>query len=223
MTSRLPSLLLGTVIGMTVMAALPHGQLHIGSSVLDAARMGSHASSSAQPDDLVRSAMEINTAGWNLYRSEAGKYELRYPAAYTVTESNSKVTLRPAERIPDDPTGVELEALQSTPQKEVLPSMQLAGWKMIDRQAYALSTPYFSDEKTNRLWSQYLFLRDLPLQGTSKSTWTVRATASTTFNDPDFARARAAGLRDVDAVLNVPEQILATFHFLPPPEKDSEG
>lgn len=208
---RWPVLLLGVLLGMTIMALVPHGQLKLGSSLLGSATDGQGGSV-----HLARNASEVDTTHWKLYRDATLGYQMDYPPTYSLTADPKKATveLRPYEQVSARaPTSILLESIWSTPAKEVLPSMQLAGWKMAERKLYAISSPYFSEDG-DRFWSEYLFMRDFPLKGGNERTHIIKATIQTGADNPELQAARKAGLADVESFLTTPEQILSTFHFL---------
>lgn len=168
--------------------------------------------------EIVHCAAELDTAGWLLFKNTDLGYQFRYPASFQAEETTEdKVVLRPL--APPEigvPTAIGFEKLRGNLNEFMEPSMLQAGWKIADRQTYALSTPYFSDpDHDGRLWSTYLFVRDFPLQSKTGSTYVmVRATLQMDEKSPDFDAARNAGIVDLENMLTLPEQVLSTFRFL---------
>ncbi len=203
---------LGAVfLGMLVMALVPHGRLQLPSSILSG-HADNRASTHAIP--LIQNIHDIDTRHWSVFHNVKGEYELRYPDTYGLArQTDGSIVLQPYEPLGSDAAvTIRIENITSTPQKEVLPSMELAGWKMMERQLYALSSPLFSDNG-KQFWSEYLFFHDFPLKGSTATLAMVRATIHIGARNAEFQAIHSSGL-DPETVLNTPEQILATFHFV---------
>ncbi len=164
---------------------------------------------------FVRCAQDISIADWKTYRSAEHSFELRYPKTYAIREEEGETIV---EALVPEENGVRneiiLTSLKSTLKKEQVPEMRLAGWKVIDRQTYALTTPYFTDSGLRSLSETYLFVRDFPTLGTTGTYGMVRATVTLSAADEDLQAAKKAKVKDMESILTEPEQILATFRFL---------
>ncbi|MFA6038813.1 MAG: hypothetical protein WCV62_03880 [Candidatus Peribacteraceae bacterium] len=164
---------------------------------------------------FVRCVQDVRDADWNTYRSAEYSFAFRYPKTYAVREEGKTTVL---EALVPEENGVRNQivftTLRSTLKKEQVPEMRLAGWKVQDRQAYALTTPYFTNDDLRSLSETYLFVRDFPTQGLNGTYTIVRATLTLSTTDPDLVAAKAAKIKDLESIFTEPEQILSTFRFL---------
>lgn len=183
-----------------------------GAKLRASALQEAQASSLTPPERIVHCATDVDTTGWNVYRNASYGISLKMPPDYSVTEEKNRLLIRNGTGA--DSNEIELTKVRGGFLTEVDSSMQQAGWKVADRQVYALTTPYFSEAPYTSLWSKYLFVRDFPQQGANGRYVMIKALITLPFRGSDHERARAAGIMDVESVLTVPEQILSTFRFL---------
>jgi hypothetical protein len=192
-------LVIGIIVG-SVVATFAHNDLPILASV-------DNATSEAP---IIRCAAQVPAVGWGTFRNNKLAFEIHYPSDYSLREETGGILLTS--------TGSEgfirLEKIRGTMGQEILPEMRQAGWKVQDRQLYALSTPYFTDDNDLTLTETYLFVRDFPPKGDDSAHVMVRATIKIGRENADFQRARQAGVVDPESILTTPEQILSTFRFL---------
>jgi len=177
-------------------------------AALKASVIGASSSSSSAP--VIRSAMDVQTAGWKEYRNPLKQWEFKYPTSYVLTEENGIVTLTSDI---DTRRTVTLQRLQGSLQNAWDSAMQQAGWKIADRQTFALSTPYFMND-ADHLTATYLFLRDYLQKPDADPSVVVKATITLPRGDTTFRSASGTGIVDVDSVMTEPEQILSTFRFV---------
>ncbi len=157
---------------------------------------------------VVRCASDVKTAQWKLFRTKNLGFQLSYPPPFFVEEDVGSVTL-------NDGTNatIVLTKIRSDLKSQLDPSMQQGAWKIADRKLYALTTPYFTNDDGS-LHSTYVFIRDFPQAGVDGRYAMVKAKITMNAGNPDFLKARTAGIVDVESILTVPEQILSTFRFL---------
>lgn len=161
------------------------------------------------PAPLIRCPADIDTGRWLTYTNAAMAIELRHPPSYTVAESQTGITLVKA----GTNDRITLEKIRGALAPLLSDEMRLAGWKVADRQVYALTTPYFSDRR-GTLSETYLFVRDFPRRGGDGPFVMIRATLTTDRKDSALLAAHAAGILDSETILTEGEQVLSTFRFL---------
>ncbi|MFA6522769.1 MAG: hypothetical protein WCS85_00125 [Candidatus Peribacteraceae bacterium] len=165
------------------------------------------SSLTSTPITLINCPADVNQDGWKTERNAVFTFEIRHPLSYELRkETGSLVLSNGTERI-------VFEKFHSTVAREVNVEMRQAGWKIADRNVYALTTSYFTNED-GTLSEEYLFIRDFPAIGTNDQTAMIRATITMSAKNPELLAAKAAGMTDVEQILTEPEQILSTFRFL---------
>ncbi len=161
------------------------------------------------PRPMIRCATQVDATSWKMYSSAKQGFSFRYPSSYVLQEETGSSILNITNGISHNE--ITLEKIRGSLKKELLPDMRQAGWKVADRQVYALATPNFTNDDGS-LSSTYLFIRDFPLHEDSGNYIMVRATIRTSAGE--FDSAKQAHLVDPEAILTEPEQILSTFRFL---------
>lgn len=175
---------------------------------------GDHVAGSLQAaHPLIRSAYEVNRSQWVTYTNKEYGIEIALPKTFTISEETGSLVIKDASGTPL-PT-ITLTKLRETVQKAMapFPTMLQGGWKVLDRTAYVLVTPYYSVDATT-ISSTYLFARDFPVQGTTSPTVIIEATIEDELKNPAYTAARLSGIEDTDAVLTPAEQIVSTLRFL---------
>ena len=203
-----PAFFGGLTVGVMGMLIVSLSGASFRASALQEARV----SSAPPPEPIIHCAANVDTTGWHLYRNASYGIALKMPPGYSVTEAKNSLLIRNGTGA--DSNEIALTKIRGAFLCEVDDSMQQAGWKVADRQVYALTTPYFSEAPYTKLWLTYLFVRDFPQQGANGRYVMIKALITLPFRGSDHERARAAGIMDVESVLTVPEQILSTFRFL---------
>jgi len=160
---------------------------------------------------LLRCAADVDSSEWLTYRNDSLAFAILYPPTFTVRETPGTVVLTSTGALP---SSIVLEKIRGSLAAEMTPQMRQAGWKVLDRQAYVLTTPYFTNEEDHTLSERYLFVRDLPIPEQDDTTVMVRATLTIPQQNAEFSRAREQGILDPETILTLPEQILSTFRFL---------
>ena len=167
------------------------------------------------PPHIVRSAMDIDTTGWNPYKNLSYGFEMKLPPGYDIQEEKESLTVAPS--APAGPAErIIIEKVRGNLQSEIVESMEQGGWKVLDRQLYVLIAPYFSDS-ADTMQGTYLFVRDFTARPFDGYYTILRATIHTT---RDAVRT-AVGTPGKETLL-LPEQILATVRFLSYGEIETE-
>ncbi|HVW67050.1 MAG TPA: hypothetical protein VHA78_04975 [Candidatus Peribacteraceae bacterium] len=171
----------------------------------------------AQAAPIVRCADEVSTNGWQTFRSVPLAYTFQYPPDFSLTDNANVLTL-------DDGSGntITLVKLRQSLSIAVDSSMKQASWKVADRNTYALTTPYVTNDD-GTLSTTYLFIRNFPQYGTSGNYDMVRATVTLHDAGEESSVAHEAGIMDPETVLNPSEQVLSTFRFLQNDEIDPQS
>ncbi len=208
-----PRFLLGLSTGVFVGAALSV-LLLVGPTDLRASMPGN-----ATPKaPLTQCAAQVDTTEWETFRSERLGWELQYPPDYTLREEGNSIILEATEQ---PLAAIVIEKTHSTLRNMLDPSMEQAGWKIADRNTYALATPYFS-ESPEWLTATYLFIRDFPLRGETATYSMANATIALPRSAPEFQNAREQGITNLSNIMTEPEKILSTFRFLRYEELENE-
>ena len=173
---------------------------------------------------LVRCADEVQTAGWQTFRSEHLGINFLYPVNFAVTENSDSVDIKDLTATGSAVDHILLERLSGNFESHVDDSMQQGSWKIADRRTYALTTPFYSDEQTGQLTSKYLFIKNFPQHALNGTYIMFRATVQLGPNSQNqFDTARKAGVVDLESSLTTPEQILSTFRFIDFDEGKDQG
>lgn len=168
-------------------------------------------SAAVEEPAVIRCATEVNTSGWVRYRNTTLSFELRHPDSYTMVEDDGTLVLTPN----DTSSGLQsitFTPLRDTLQRQWTDGMELASWKIADRQTFAFTTPSLVDDHNMFHWS-YLFIRGFPTQGEGAYYHMLRADVSEPKSGA-FRLAQRAGIADLQATLTPSEEILSTFRFL---------
>jgi hypothetical protein len=202
MGKRIASLLFGIFLGLIVGVVLT---LY--------SRIGIMALSlipQPQPSSpLIRCAAEVDTARWKRYQNLKDSFEVRYPQGFQIREETGAIIL--ASTTSTDLTSITFEKIKGSLREQLLPDMHQAGWKILDRQVYALITSYFTNDDQS-LSATYLFVRDFPQHELTDQYSMIKATITT--GKETFNAAKNAKMVDPESLLSPPEQILSTFRFL---------
>lgn len=158
---------------------------------------------------IIQCPSDVDTTHWKTFRSLSLAFEVRYPPSFDVVESSTGATLENAAT----KDHIVFEKFRGPLSAYTTEEMRLAGWKIADRQVYALTTPYFSNDDGS-LAETYLFVRDFPLKGSDGPFVIIRASLTTERNNPSLLAAQNAGIVDGESILTEGEQILSTFRFL---------
>lgn len=178
-------------------------------------RNGSQAVASLGGADIVQCPSDVETEEWRTFRNTGLAFEFRYPAWYELVENDQQVELRSTKPAADGVTDtIVFEKFRGSPREEIHPEMHLAGWKVLDRQTFALTTSPFTTEDLRGLSEEYLFVRNFPFQTDDPRHVMVRATVLTSRKNPVLAAALQMGIVDPEDILTEQEQILSTFRFL---------
>lgn len=167
------------------------------------------SSFSSAPTAVVQCPSDVDTTRWTSFRNASLAFEVRHPPSFAAVASSTGAILTNAS------TGdrILFEKIRGQLSPLLTAEMRLASWKIADRQVYALTTPYFSTEDGS-IAETYLLIRDFPLRGGDGPFVIVRATLTTSRNNPALLAAQAAGIVDGETILTEGEQILSTFRFL---------
>ncbi len=205
MLRRLPMLIVGLAVGLLLGVIQPWR--HEGGSL---------------KSPLVRSATDVQAADWHRYRNTAYGFAVKYPASFAMSEERGQLVLTQNGAAAGQATSITFQKIRGSIQSQLDPSMQQGGWKIADRQTYALTTPYFSDDPA-MLWASYLFVRDFPKPPAAGSYVMIKARIVMPRSNPELAQAKAQGMLDPESILTTPEQILSTFRFLEYDELPNNG
>jgi hypothetical protein len=171
---------------------------------------------------------DVNTTGWNIYRSTALGFEVQYPDSFVVTESGSTaVTIKR----PSDTTGDQIvfTSVRSTLAKEV--SSVIYSASSIDRVGlymrdvgirYAIA--FFHSGDAHSWFMTYFLMRNadyptFPHFTENRPYTVVRADIEAFPSDEEFQRMLQQSPDRVgpQIFLSEPQQILSTFRFIPLP------
>lgn len=194
-----PGLFLGLALGIVL-------SLYFKTGATILSRIGTPAPATT----LVHCANEVKTDGWKTYRNMNYGFELRYPEGFDVRERTDSIILT-EHATPVDAFSIVLYKIRGSLTDQIMPEMHQAGWKIADRQLYALTTSYYTNDDQS-LSAIYLFVRDFPLHENTGEYSMMRATITTTKDE--FLAAKNAKLVDPESILTTPEEILSTFRFL---------
>jgi|CXWL01.1.fsa_nt_gi hypothetical protein len=168
-----------------------------------------------QISPLVRCANQVATHQWKTFRSEHLGIIFQYPTDYAVTEKSESVEIHTINETGSTSDEIILQRVSGSFKRYVDDSMQQGGWKIKSRRVYALTTSFYSDQKTGQLLSKYLFIKNFPQHGTDGSYIMMQATLFLGSESRKlFERARNEGIVDAESLLTMPEQILSTFRFI---------
>jgi len=157
-------------------------------------------------------ANQVRTEAWKTYSSHTYGFTLRYPSDFEIAEESDQILVRPVHATGSSIPYITFTKLRATLKSQLNESMQQAGWKVADRQMYALSSPYINLTPVE-VQSTYLFVRDFALTSNPNEAHTIiRAAIHDRIDNPDFRNQKMT--IDGEGVLTVPEQILSTFRFL---------
>lgn len=196
----LPGLLLGLVLGIVVMM-----YVRTGSTLLSSI-------GAPQPKPMVHCGNEVDTTGWKTYQNLKYGFEVRYPSNFGIQETDDHVELASANQNDgQDPITIVFEMIKGPLAKQLMPEMHQAGWKIADRQVYAMNTSYYTNDDQS-LSTIYLFVRDFPLHEDTGNYTMIRATITT--GQSEFLAAKKAKVLDFESIMTTPEQVLSTFRFL---------
>lgn len=166
------------------------------------------ASQQSFDSPVVRCADEVDTTGWKTFGNIPLAFTFQYPAFMTVVRTSTGVMISDG----SGDTVTLTKSLQSL--NDVLdPSMQQGSWKIADRNTYALTTPYLTNDD-GTISSTYLFIRNFPQHGINGDYDMVHALLTLRSPGVEADVAHAAGVTDPETVLNPLEQVLSTFRFL---------
>jgi hypothetical protein len=201
MGKRIASLLFGIFLGFIVGVVLTlYSRLGVTALSL---------LSKPAPLPLIRCAVEVDAAAWKKYQNLEQGFEIRYPTGFDIHKGTDDIVLASTDKAA--PASISFQKIRGSLQSQILPEMHQAGWKIADRQVYALTTSYFTNDDQS-LSAIYLFVRDFPLHEQTDEYSMIKATITT--EKGAFDAAKNAKMVDPESLLTPPEQILSTFRFL---------